>query len=153
MTGQGLNRRAFLVSAAAAAGVLTLGFTPRSGRAGAASGSELTAWIVIRPNDRVVIRFARAEMGQGALTGLAMLVAEELECDWDKVSDEFVTPQEHARRAHVWGDMSTGGSRSISGSEGYLRKAGAIAREMLVAAAASQWGVVPTECRARAGRI
>src|SRR4051812_9191668 len=103
MNGPRLNRRAFLVSASATAGALTLGFEPRAGSAGgAASGRELTAWIVIRPDDTILVRIARAEMGQGAATGLAMLVAEELECDWNKVRTEFVAPHENARRAHVW---------------------------------------------------
>jgi isoquinoline 1-oxidoreductase beta subunit len=85
-------------------------------------------------------------MGQGAQTGLAMLVAEELECDWSKVRTEFVTPQDNARRGRVWGDMSTGASRSIAASQLYLRQAGATAREMLVTAAAARWKVSPNEC-------
>ena len=67
-----------------------------------------------------------------------MLVAEELECDWSKVKAEFVAPDENLRRNRVWGDMSTGGSRSIRTSQDYLRKAGATAREMLIAAAAAR---------------
>ena len=85
-------------------------------------------------------------MGQGAHTGLAMLVAEELECDWAKVSTEFVSPQENMRRDRVWGDMSTGASRSIASSQLYLRQAGATAREMLIAAAAARWNVPASEC-------
>ena len=88
-----------------------------------------------------MIRVAHAEMGQGAQTGLAMLVAEELECDWAKVRTEFVSPRENLRRHQVWGDMSTGASRSIASSQLYLRQAGATAREMLVAAAAARWNV------------
>ena len=80
-----------------------------------------------------MIRIARAEMGQGAQTGLAMLVAEELDCDWSKVRTEFASPQDNVRRGRVWGDMSTGASRSIASSQFYLRQAGAIAREMLIA--------------------
>ena len=86
----------------------------------------------------MVIRVARAEMGQGAHTGLAMLVAEELECDWAKVTTEFVSPQDNMRRDRVWGDMSTGASRSVASSQLYLRQAGATAREMLIAAAAAR---------------
>jgi isoquinoline 1-oxidoreductase subunit beta len=74
-----------------------------------AKGPELTAWIVIHPNDEVLIRVARSEMGQGSSTGLPMLVAEELECDW-KVRAEFVSTAEHIRRNRVWGSMATGGT-------------------------------------------
>src|SRR5271166_1015967 len=110
--------------------------------------AEVNAWIVIQPDDAVVIRVARSEMGQGITTALPMLVAEELECDWSKVRAEFPTADENLRRKRAWGDMSTGGSRSIRGSQEYLRKAGAAAREMLIAAAAQQWKVPPAECQA-----
>ena len=90
-----INRRSFIIGTAAAGGGLALGidlpFGPTVVRA--ADGSpELGAWVVIRPDDTVVIRIARSEMGQGTLTGLAQLVAEELECDWSKVSTEYPTP-------------------------------------------------------------
>jgi isoquinoline 1-oxidoreductase beta subunit len=101
--------------------------------------------VVIAPDDTVTIRIAHAEMGQGASTGLAMLVAEELECDWAKVRTEFVSPGENMRR-QVWGDTSTGASRSIASSQRYLRQAGATAREMLVAAAAARWDVAASQC-------
>ena len=87
-------------------------------------------------------------MGQGTLTALPMLVAEELECDWSKVRAEFPRPDENLRRNRIWGDFSTGGSRSIRNSQEPLRKAGATAREMLIAAAAAQWDVAASECRA-----
>ena len=74
---------------------------------------KITAWVVIRPDDTVVIRVARSEMGQGTITGLAQLVAEELECDWNKVVTEYPTPGESVKRKRVWGDFSTGGSRGI----------------------------------------
>jgi isoquinoline 1-oxidoreductase beta subunit len=106
--------------------------------------------VVIRPDDSVTIRIAKSEMGQGSLTGLAMLLAEELDCDWSKVKTEFAPPHENLARNRVWGDMSTGGSRSIRGSHEMLRKAGATAREMLIAAAAAQWNVSAAECRAKA---
>ena len=112
--------------------------------------SVVSAWIVIAPDDQVTIRIAKSEMGQGVFTGLAMLVAEELECDWNRVRAEFATPHDNLARGRVFGDMSTGGSRSIRGSHEMLRKAGATAREMLIAAAAAQWNVSTTECRAKA---
>jgi isoquinoline 1-oxidoreductase subunit beta len=87
-------------------------------------------------------------MGQGITTSLPMLVAEELECDWNKVRAEFPTADENLRRHRAWGDMSTGGSRSVRGSQEYLRKAGAAAREMLIAAAAQQWNVPTVGCQA-----
>ena len=99
--------------------------------------AEITAWIVIEPDDTVIIRVAKSEMGQGSFTALPMLVAEELECDWSKVKAEFASPHENRRRNRAWGNMSTGASRSISASQNDLRRAGATAREMLIAAAAA----------------
>jgi isoquinoline 1-oxidoreductase beta subunit len=149
------SRRRFIVSSAAAAGGLALGFTLPSGDAFAQvqKGADLTqpeinAWVVIQPDDTVVIRIARSEMGQGTLTGLAQMVAEELECDWSKVTTEQPTPGQNLARKRVWRDMSTGGSRGIRQSHDYVRQGGAMAREMLVAAAAKEWGVPPAECTA-----
>jgi isoquinoline 1-oxidoreductase beta subunit len=103
---------------------------------------------VIRPDDTVVIRIARSEMGQGTLTGLAQLVAEELECDWSKVTTEFPTPGQSVARKRAWGDFSTGGSRGIRTSQDYVRKGGATARVMLIQAAADEWKVPASECAA-----
>src|SRR5882762_7506048 len=129
MTGTAtINRRSFLASAAAVSGGFSLGFgIPFGGTAAKAADSvpEVNAWVVIRPDDTVVIRIARSEMGQGSLTGLAQLVAEELECDWSKVSTEFPTPAENAARKRVWGNLSTGGSRGIRDSHQYVREGGA----------------------------
>jgi isoquinoline 1-oxidoreductase beta subunit len=144
------GRRDFLVKSAAVSGGLTLGIH-LSGSVLAADApaiTEVTHWIVIQPNDTVVIRIARSELGQGSFTGLAQLVAEELECDWSKVRSEYADVNEHVRRNRIFGSMSTGGSRSIRESQEYLRKAGASAREMLVAAAAQEWGVPAAECKA-----
>jgi isoquinoline 1-oxidoreductase subunit beta len=139
-----LSRRTFIVGSAAAGGGLALGFNAPFGIDEAAAqngGTEVNAWVLIRPNDTVVIRIARSEMGQGTLTGLAQLVAEELECDWKKVTVERITPGQNLARKRVWGDMSTGGSRGIRGSQEYLRQGGAVARTMLLQAAADQWKV------------
>ena len=129
---------------AAAGGGLAIGFhlpSAAATSARAADGSpEINAWVVIAPDDTVTIRIARSEMGQGTLTGLAQLVAEELECDWSKVRTEYPTPGENLARKRVWGDMSTGGSRGIRGSQDYVRQGGAAAREMLVQAAADALG-------------
>jgi len=144
-----LSRRSFLVSAAAGGG-LVLGFElPGGGPAPAAEGApEINAWIVIRPDDTVVVRVSRSEMGQGVFKALPMLVAEELECDWGKVKPEYASPAENLRRHRVWGDMSTNASRSVSASQRTLRQAGATAREMLIAAAAARWDVPAHACRA-----
>jgi isoquinoline 1-oxidoreductase subunit beta len=146
-SGELLSRRSFLVGVSAVGGGFALSLAlPMDSARTVEQASEVTAWLVIRGDDSVVVRVARAEMGQGAHTGLAMLVAEELECDWAKVTTEFVSPQENTRRDRVWGDMSTGASRSIASSQLYLRQAGATAREMLIAAAAARLDVPPSEC-------
>jgi len=151
-----VDRRLFLVSVAAVGGSLALGFEiPFGARAVHASSSprEITAWIVIEPDETVIIRVAKSEMGQGSFTALPMLVAEELECDWSKVKAEFAPPHENRRRDRVWGNMSTGASRSITASQNDLRRAGATARAMLIAAAAARWNVPETECAAARGVI
>jgi len=152
-----IDRRSFLITAAAAGGGLALGFDlPLGGPevARAADGApEVTAWVVIKPDDSVVIRIARSEMGQGTMTGLAQLVAEELECDWSKVSTEFPTPGQNLARNRVWGNFFTAGSRGIRESNDYVRAAGATARTMLIQAAANEWKVPPAECRAASSVI
>lgn len=148
----GISRRAFIVGSAAMGGGLAVGLRlPPFGPAlaGAADASpEVNAWVVIRPDDTVVIRVARSEMGQGTLTGLAQLVAEELECDWSKVTTEHPTPGQSVKRKRVWGEFGTFGSRGIRTSHDYVRKGGAAARMMLVQAAANQWSVPVSECSA-----
>jgi isoquinoline 1-oxidoreductase beta subunit len=141
------GRRRFLIHSAAAGGGLALGFHLPFGsaRAAAAEGAEVNAWVVIRPDDTVVIRIARSEMGQGTLTGLAQLVAEELECDWRKVVTEQPSAGTNLARKRAWGDMSTGGSRGIRSSHDYVRRGGAAARIMLLQAAAEQWQVPVAE--------
>jgi len=144
-----LTRRSFIVGTAAVGGGLALGlrlpFGPEVVRAQDGS-PEINAWVVIRPDDTVVIRVARSEMGQGTITGLAQLVAEELECNWSKVVYEYPTPGQNVRRKRVWGDFSTGGSRGIRTSHDYVRMGGATARVMLIQAAADQWKVPASEC-------
>jgi isoquinoline 1-oxidoreductase beta subunit len=151
------SRRRILGTAVAAAGAFTLGFRiPLPGEAaaqGTPTSPEVNAWVVVKPDDTVVIRIARSEMGQGTLTGLAQLVAEELECDWAKVTTEYPTPGQNLARGRIWGNMSTGGSRGIRDSHDYVRKGGAAARMMLVQAAADAWSVPAGECRAAASII
>src|SRR5512138_3894872 len=146
-----LDRRSFLIGTAAATGGLALGLKIPFGASivRAQDGSpEITAWVVIRPDDTVVIRIARSEMGQGTITGLAQMVAEELECNWSKVTTEYPTPGQSVARKRVWGNFSTGGSRGIRESNEYVRKGGATARVMLVQAAAEGWKVPASECSA-----
>ena len=145
-----IDRRSFVVGAAAAGGGLALGLNiPFGGpEVALAQGAtrEINAWVVIRPDDTVVIRIARSEMGQGTITGLCQLVAEELECDWSKVTYEYPTPGQSVKRKRVWRDFSTGGSRGIRTSHEYVRQGGAGARMMLVQAAANQWSVPVGVC-------
>jgi isoquinoline 1-oxidoreductase subunit beta len=151
-----VNRRSFVAGAAAIGGGLSLGFKIPLGLTGAQaalSTPEINAWVVIRPDDTVVVRIARSEMGQGTLTGLAQLVAEELECDWSKVTTEYPTPGENLARKRVWGSFSTGGSRGIRDSNEYVRQGGAAARDMLIRAAAASWGVPAAECSAASSVI
>ncbi|MDP1534984.1 MAG: molybdopterin-dependent oxidoreductase, partial [Rubrivivax sp.] len=147
--GATLSRREFLGSAAA--GSLVLGF--HIPLAAQAATREINAWVVVQPDDRVIIRIARSEMGQGSLTGLAQLVAEELECDWSKVTTEYPTPGQNLARNRAWGNFSTGGSRGIRESHDYVRKGGAAARTLLVQAAAAEWKVPAAECSAASSRI
>ena len=151
-----ISRRAVVGASGLAAGGLVIGvgsggITKALAQllaADATSGSEVGAWVVITPDDQVTIRIARSEMGQGTLTGLAQMVAEELECDWTKVKTEYPTPGQNLARNRVWGDMSTGGSRGIRGSQDYVRQGGAVARGMLLQAAADLWKVPVDELKA-----
>ncbi len=150
---ENLSRRHFVVGSAAVAGGLTLGFRVPSADAATPPSPEVNAWVVVKPDETVVVRIARSEMGQGTLTGLAQMVAEELECDWAKVTTEYPTPGENVARNRVWKDFSTGGSSGIRRSHDYVRLGGATAREMLIAAAAQGWKVPPGECKAAKGVI
>src|SRR6187200_2128729 len=151
-----VTRRSFFIGTAAVGGGMALGldFGVGPNVVRAADGSpEVGVWVVIRPDNTTVIRIARSEMGQGTLTGLAQLVAEELECDWSKVTTEYPTPGESVARKRAWGAFSTGGSRGIPTSQDYVRKAGAAARMMLLQAAAEQWKVPAGELSVTNGII
>ena len=140
-----ITRRDFIASASAVSGGMVLSFHIPFAQAQEAK-PEINAWVVVKPDDSVVIRIARAEMGQGTLTGLAQMVAEELECNWAKVSTEHPTPGQSLARKRVWGNFNATGSRGIRESNDYVRKGGAAARMMLVQAAAEAWGVPVAEC-------
>src|SRR5687767_4289033 len=149
-----LSRREFVVSTAVVSGGLAFGFrVPPAAAQASTAATEVNAWVVVKPDDTCVIRIARSEMGQGTLTGLAQLVAEELECDWEKVTTEQITPGTNLARKRVWGDMSTGGSRGIRGSQDYVRRGGALARMMLLQAAADDWKVPVAELTVSDGVI
>ena len=154
--GQRLSRRKFVVGAATlAGGGFALGFkVPFVAEAAAQGGAtEVNIWVAIKPDDGCVVRIARSEMGQGTLTGLAQLVAEELECDWKKVSTEGISPSRNLASKRAWGEMGTGGSRGIRISQEYVRKGGAAARIMLLQAAADQWKVPVSEVTVSDGII
>ncbi|MFL5093359.1 MAG: molybdopterin cofactor-binding domain-containing protein [Xanthobacteraceae bacterium] len=147
-----VSRRTFIVGSAA--GGLALGFPLPFGTAHAQSpDAEVNAWVLIKPDDTCVIRIARSEMGQGTLTGLAQLVAEELECDWSKVTTDSITAGQNLARKRVWGEMGTGGSRGIRTSQDYVRRGGAAARIMLLQAAADEWKVPAAELTVKDGVI
>jgi isoquinoline 1-oxidoreductase beta subunit len=148
-----LSRRDFVVSTAAAAGGLALGWAAPFDAQAQSAGSELNVWVVVQPDDRCVIRIARSEMGQGTLTGLAQLVVEELECDWSKVLTQQISPQQNFAAKRAWGEMGTGGSRGIRTSHDYVRRGGAAARLMLLQAAADEWKVPVGELKVANGVI
>jgi isoquinoline 1-oxidoreductase beta subunit len=152
-----LSRRRFIVGSAAAGGGLALGiplpFGIGDAAAQGAAGTEINAWVVVRSDDTCVIRIARSEMGQGTLTGLAQLVAEELECDWSKITTEHIYPGRNLAHKRVWGEMATGGSRGIRTSQDYVRRGGAAARMMLLQAAADEWKVPAGELTVSDGII
>ncbi len=154
------SRRTFLKGSAATTAGLVIGFhVPFLSKQAIAQGlatsiaPEVNAWVVVQPDDKIVIRVARSEMGQGTLTGLAQMVSEELECDWAKVTTEYPTPGQNLARQRVWGNFGTGGSQGIRGSQDYVRKGGAAARMVLIQAAADEWKVPVAECAVSKGVI
>jgi isoquinoline 1-oxidoreductase subunit beta len=152
---QAVSRRFLLKAGAAAAGGLVIGIRlPAFDRVAEAAEAapNLTAWLSIAPDNTVIVMVPSAEMGQGVATALPMLIAEELEVDWQQVrialapsNPAYANPQFHTQ--------ATGGSRSVRGFFEPLRQAGAAAREMLRHAAASRWGVAAEACQAAHGRI
>ncbi len=155
------SRRRFIIDTSVVGSGLMLGIGSFSASAAphnpntmmSATSPEVNAWVNIKPDDTVVIRIVRSEMGQGTRTGLAQLVAEELECNWKKIITESPTPGQSLSRKRVWGEFSTGGSRGIRISEDYVRRGAAGARIMLVQAAANQWNVSPSDLSVDKGII
>jgi isoquinoline 1-oxidoreductase beta subunit len=153
-----LSRRHFLLTAATAAGGFMIGIGPAPSRAAtvttqpwddeAYAPNEIDAWIAIDPDDSILIRYQRSEMGQGSMTALPMMIAEELQCDWSKVRVEYASPNRNVRENKVYGDMFSNGSRSVRASQKRMQQVGASARERLIAAAAARWNVPASECSA-----
>src|SRR5262245_59727302 len=147
------TRREFLQVSAATSGALVLGFNIEKSFAQAGKAPELNAWVIVEPNDRVIIRYARSEMGQGSMTSAAQLVADELDCDWARVRVEYADTNAQVVRKRAWGDMADVGSRTIRQSQQYLRQAAATARAMLITAAAGGGKRPGSECSAASGMI
>jgi isoquinoline 1-oxidoreductase beta subunit len=156
-----LSRRNFILTAATAAGgfMIGIGAAPRAAHAATVPGqpwnddnayaaNEIDAWIAIDPDDSILIRYQRSEMGQGSMTALPMMIAEELQCDWSKVRIEYASPNRNLRQNKVYGSMVSAGSRSVRGSQKLVQQVGASARARLIATAAARWSVPPTECSA-----
>ncbi len=156
-----LTRRHFILTATSAAGGLMIGIGAAPAVAEAATvvaqpwnednayaANEIDAWIAIDPDDTILIRYQRSEMGQGSMTALPMIVTEELHCDWSKVRVEYASPNRNVRENKVYGDMFSHGSRSVRASQKKMQQVGASARERLIAAAAARWDVPASECTA-----
>ncbi|MGA2941863.1 MAG: molybdopterin cofactor-binding domain-containing protein [Xanthobacteraceae bacterium] len=156
-----LTRRQFILTATSAAGGLMIGIGAAPAMAEAATvvaqpwnednahaANEIDAWIAIDPDDSILIRYQRSEMGQGSMTALPMIITEELQCDWSKVRIEYASPNRNIRENKVYGDMFSNGSRSVRASQKKMQQVGASARERLIAAAASRWNVPASECTA-----
>src|SRR5580698_5578139 len=164
MRGTGLastvNRRDFILTAVSVAGglIIGIGAAPRSARAAAISERpwndseyaphEIDAWIAIDPDDSVLIRYQRSEMGQGSMTALPMMITEELQCDWSKVRIEYASSNRSVREHRVYGNMYSHGSMSVRESQKMVQQVGASARERIIAAAAARWHVPASECAA-----
>lgn len=147
-----LDRRLFLKTSAAATGGLLLGFTIPAGRASVqtdAGAAALNAFVHVGTDDMVTMIIHKPENGQGTVTSLSMLIAEELECDWTRIRWEFAPID----RVYGFPLQGTFGSQGVRSSWRPLRQAGAIARVMLIEAAASDWGIAPSACRAENGRV
>jgi isoquinoline 1-oxidoreductase beta subunit len=158
-----VTRRQFVVASASAAGGLAISVAFPALTAAASIGpqawgadtapNEINAFLAIDPDGSILIRSPHQEMGQGIVTALPMIVAEELECDWSKVKVEHASPARNLRENKVYGEMTTVGSRGVRTSWQMLLQAGASARVRLIAAAAKRWNVPETECEAANSKV
>ena len=160
-----LSRRSFITTTLTAAGgfalgvgigdsaeAATLSVRPWGDEAARYPG-EINAWVVINPDDSVIIRYGRAEMGQGSFTALPQILTEELECDWAFVKPEYASANRNHRDNKVYGSLSTGGSRAVRETGEMVQQAGASARERLIAAAAKRWNVPAQDCAAAMSKV
>src|SRR5215471_7730786 len=166
-----MNRRDFIITSIAAGGGLAIGIPVTEARAaGTAARSpkvgarpwesllvpgeaEVSAWVVVAPDDTVTIRVAQTDVGQGLFTSCAKIVVEELECDWSKVQVEYASANRHLKENNVYFEMHTFASNSVRLGRIPLQRAGAHARERLLAAAAKQWSVPRSELNVKGGVI
>jgi isoquinoline 1-oxidoreductase beta subunit len=158
------SRRAVLTTGLTAAGGLAIGFAPAraaTARARLVSPAaseavppdEMNPWLVIQPDNVVIVRLPHSEMGQGTSTALAMLAAEELGCDWSKVRIEYASANRNLKSKNIYGGQMTVGSQGVRSSVKMMQQAGASARVRLVAAAAKRWGVPADACGCTGGKI
>jgi isoquinoline 1-oxidoreductase subunit beta len=155
-----VSRRDFILTAVSVAGGLMIGIGTARGKSDAAAIStqpwndneyaphEIDAWIAIDPDDSILIRYQRSEMGQGSMTALPMMITEELQCDWSKVRIEYASSNRSVREHRVYGNMYSHGSMSVRESQKMVQQVGASARERIIAAAAARWRVPASECAA-----
>jgi isoquinoline 1-oxidoreductase beta subunit len=164
MTDTTLSRRHLITTALTAAGGFALGVGAAPAPAATLNArpwnddttrlsGEINAWVVIEPDDTVIIRYGRAEMGQGSFTALPQILAEELECDWAKVKPEYASANRNFKESKVYGSLATGGSRAVRETGEMVQQAGASARARLIAAAAKRWNVPASECAAAMSKV
>ncbi len=160
MNAVNLSRRFFVQASLAASGGLMLGFHMPTAEAAVTeakpwntpvTGIEVNAWLVLDPDGTVTIRIPHTEMGQGGMTSVALLIAEELDVEWSKVKAVFADPNRHLRNNKEYKVMSTHGSQLVALQHPHLMQAGASARERLKEAAAQAWGVTRDKVEAKQG--
>jgi isoquinoline 1-oxidoreductase subunit beta len=158
-----VTRRTFVVAGASLAGGLAVAVASQRVFAALTAGplrpesvaapGEVNVFVVVDPNNEVTLRIAKSEMGQGVMTSLAMIVAEELQCDFARIKVEYASANRNLLDGAPYQRMGTGGSSSVRRSREFLQQAGASARERLIAAAAAKWAVAPASCLARNGEV
>ena len=160
-----IDRRQFLITTAVVGGGMALSLSlpdaeaaesavasrvnPRPWLPPTEGGVEVNPWIVIRPDDSVLIRVNQSDLGQGVLTSNPMMICEELECDWSKVQSVYAEPNRHIREHNLYDHLHTEASSSVRLGRALYQQAGAGARERLKAAAAEKWGVPVAEVQAK----
>ncbi len=162
----GPSRRTVIAATLSAGGGLAIGFgAPGAARAQPADPfsdlqasetsppDEVNAWLVIEPDNSVIVRLVHTEMGQGTATALAMLAAEELACDWTNVRLEYASANRNLKQHNIYGGQRTVGSQGVRSSVAMMQQAGASARARLTAAAAKRWSVDAASCTAAGGRV